>query len=61
LTQSAKQLSAEWQRTKDSWFDVKSREFEEAYLEELPHAIARAATVIEEIDTLLRKVRRECE
>lgn len=61
LTQAAKELSAEWQRTKESWHDVKSREFEETYLAELPLAMQRAVTVIEEIDALLRKVKAECE
>ncbi len=61
LSQATKQLSAEWQRTKSTWHDVKSNEFEEAYLTSLPHAVSRAATVIEEIEMLLRKVRSECE
>ena len=61
LTQSAKQLAAEWQQTKADWHDVKSREFEETYLEVLPHAVSKAAIVIEELDKLLRKVRSDCE
>jgi hypothetical protein len=61
LSQVTKQLRADWEQTKTSWHDVKSREFEENYLETLPHAVARAATVIEEIDALLRKVRSDCE
>jgi hypothetical protein len=60
LGQAAKELSAEWQQTKNYWYDVKSREFEETYLSELPHAIHRAMTVIEELDALIRKVRSEC-
>jgi hypothetical protein len=40
---------------------VKSQEFERNYLEILPHHVARAMTVIEEIDVLLRKVRNDCE
>jgi hypothetical protein len=61
LSQSAKQLAAEWQQAKQSWHDVKSQEFEETYLEILPHAISRATIVIEELDKILRKVRSDCE
>jgi hypothetical protein len=61
LAQAVKELSLEWERTKSSWRDVKSQEFERNYLEILPHHVARAMTVIEEIDVLLRKVRNDCE
>jgi hypothetical protein len=61
LSQSAKQLAAEWQLAKEYWHDVKSREFEETYLEVLPHAVARATIVVEELDRILRKVRSDCE
>jgi hypothetical protein len=40
---------------------VKSREFAEAYLDILPDHVARAITVIEDIDALLQQVRRDCE
>lgn len=61
LSQAAKDLSFEWQQTKDYWRDVKAQEFERAYLDSVPHHFARAITVIEEIDALLRKVRADCE
>jgi hypothetical protein len=61
LAQAAKDLTVEWEQTKYYWRDVKSQEFERMYLESLPHHVARAITVIEEIDLLLRKVRNDCE
>lgn len=61
LVQAAKELKAEWEQTKESWRDVKAQEFERTYLEDLPHHLARAASVIEELDVLLRKVRIDCE
>lgn len=60
LSQAAKQLAAEWQQAKSYWQDQKSREFEETYLETLPHAVSRATTVIEELDKLLKRIRSEC-
>jgi hypothetical protein len=61
LALAAKDLSAEWQETKNSWHDAKSRELEAAYLEELPRLMARAGEVIQELDALLRKVKSDCE
>lgn len=61
LVQAAKELSNSWQRTQAHWRDAKSQEFEQNYLADLPAHVARATTVIAEIDLLLRKVRSECE
>lgn len=61
LAQAAKDLSIHWQETKASWRDVKTREFEASYLDQLPSHVARAMAAMEEIDALLRKVRNDCE
>lgn len=54
-------LAAAWQHVKDDWRDQRAREFEERYLEKLPGLIMTARRAIEEVDTLLRKMRRDCE
>ena len=61
LEEAVKKLSAEWQQTRASWMDAKSREFERDYLDDLPNLVAQARTAVEEIDVLLRKVRSACE
>ena len=61
LGESIKLVRASWDRTRESWDDVKSREFEAAYLAELPQQLARAVQVIEELDTMLRKIKTDCE
>jgi len=61
LAQAAKDLSLEWQQTQNYWRDVKSREFAENYLEQLPAYVARATAAMEELDGVLRKVRKDCE
>lgn len=61
LVQSVKELSVEWQRTKDFWRDTKSMEFEKNYINPLPDYVVRALTVMEDLDVLLRKVRKDCE
>lgn len=61
LHQAMKNLLIEWQQTRMDWRDIKSQEFEEKYLEALPHHIARATLVATEINALLRKARSDCE
>jgi hypothetical protein len=61
LSQAGEELWNAWQDTKVHWADVKSAQFEETYLADLPRQIAQASIVIEEIDALLRKIRTDCE
>jgi len=61
LIQAMKELSIEWDRAKADWRDVKAREFEEKYLEELPSQVSKALGVVEELHILLSKIRSDCE
>jgi hypothetical protein len=61
LSGALKELSLRWQETKVHWHDVKSVEFERTYLDKLPNDVGRALSVMEEINTLLKKVRHDCE
>ena len=61
LLQAIKDLSMHWERTKDTWRDVKAAEFEHNYLERLPNLAARTSTAMDEISVLLRKVQLDCE
>jgi hypothetical protein len=61
LAQASKDLSVAWQEAKAHWHDVKSIEFEQKYFEDLPNRITRTLSVMAEIDTLLGKVRNDCE
>jgi hypothetical protein len=61
LSQAVKEFHTAWLDTKMSWRDLKAAEFERNYLEKLPTDVAQAASVMEEMDNLLRKVRNDCE
>jgi hypothetical protein len=61
LSRAVQDLSAEWQETKAHWRDAKSLEFEARFLEKLADHVAKAKPVMEEIETLLGKVRKDCE
>ncbi len=50
-----------WQQTKGHWRDAKSEEFERKYLEELRASVDKTVGVIEQLDNLLTKIRKDCE
>ena len=61
LTKSTKSFLQAWHQAKTYWRDTKQREFEKNYVESLPDDISAAIRVIEEIDKILTKARRDCE
>jgi hypothetical protein len=61
LAMLTQQLSQQWQETKDYWRDAKCQEFERKYMEELVAGVDTAVTVIEQLDKLLAKIRKDCE
>jgi hypothetical protein len=61
LAMLTQQLSQQWQETKDYWRDAKRQEFERKYMEELTAGVDTAVTVIEQLDKLLAKIRKDCE
>ena len=56
-----RQISAQWEQTKESWQDAKSQEFERQYIQELLASVDKAVTVIEQLDKLVSKIRTDCE
>jgi hypothetical protein len=61
LEVTTKDLRVRWQQTKEQWSDAKSREFEQTYLVELFASVDRAVGVIEKLDKLIAKIRKDCE
>ena len=61
LSGITKELRAQWQDTKAYWKDAKSQEFERRYMEELLASVDRAVTVIDQLDKLVSKIRKDCE
>lgn len=56
-----KDLLGQWQQTKEYWTDIKSVDFERKYLEDLKAGVDSAVTIIEQLETLLTKIRKDCE
>jgi len=61
LAALTKELLVRWQRTREYWGDNKAREFEERYLLELESTVNSAITGIANLESVLRKIRSDCE
>jgi hypothetical protein len=56
-----KDLRAHWFQTKEYWVDAKAHEFEQKYLDDLFASVDRAVLVIEQLDKLVLKIKKDCE
>jgi hypothetical protein len=61
LAAVTKELSMRWQETRNYWHDTKSKEFDQRYLQELFANVDRTVTVLEKLDEVLSKVKKDCE
>ena len=61
LVAITKDLSKRWEDTRNHWRDAKSQEFEQRYLSELFANVDRTITVMDKLNELLMKVRKDCE
>jgi hypothetical protein len=61
LAAVTRELAARWGETRQSWRDAKAEEFERHYLAELLASVDRTVTVIEKIDKVIEKIRKDCE
>jgi hypothetical protein len=61
LTALTKELSNRWLDTKNYWRDAKSLEFEQRYMTELFAQVDRTINVMDKLNELLNKVRKDCE
>ena len=57
----SKELWVQWQRTRDDWQDDKSLEFQKKYLEELMSSVDKTVAVIDQLDKLITRIRKDCE
>jgi hypothetical protein len=60
LLGALKDLNAHWERTASAWRDAAREQFERDYLRELAVSVRTAASAINQIEVLLRQVRKEC-
>ncbi len=56
-----REISVQWEDTKNYWRDGKSEEFDKRFMNELSYQVGRAVMVVEQLEELLKKVRSDCE
>jgi len=56
-----RELSLQWDETKNFWRDAKSDEFERKFMIELSVQVDRTVMVLEQLEELLKKMRSDCE
>lgn len=61
LATTTKELSMQWQQTKEHWRDSKCLEFEHKYIEELMTSADGAMEVIDQLEKLINKIKNDCE
>jgi uncharacterized protein YeaO (DUF488 family) len=61
LVAITKELSKRWEETKNHWRDAKSQEFERRYMSELFANVDKTINVMDKLNELLTKVRKDCE
>ena len=61
LSAVTKDLWMEWEQARNHWQDAKAREFHNKYMQDLFISVEKTITVIEKLDELLKKVRKDCE
>jgi hypothetical protein len=61
LSMVTKELLVKWRETREYWDDAKSAEFERKYMDELQASVDTAVIVIEKLDKLLTKIKKDCE
>jgi hypothetical protein len=60
LAAALQNLKIAWDDVRGHWRDAKCLEFEERYLKELPGRATQAATLMADIDKILKKVKHDC-
>jgi hypothetical protein len=59
IKQSAKDMDAVWEHTKEVWTDEKSKQFEDEFIRRLSTEIKKAETVLGNMGMLLSNIRSE--
>jgi len=54
-------LNRRWQQTKAYWHDEKSRQFEEETIDFIQDNVKAAGEAIDKLDTLIARIRHDCE
>lgn len=57
----ARELSSQWQDTREKWRDQRATQFEREFLDEIVQGVNTTAATITDLDKLISKIRKDCE
>ena len=61
LATLTKILVNDWQHTKEHWQDQQAKQFEKQYIDGLLHNVSATIEIIEKLDKLITRVKKDCE
>lgn len=61
LSRASKDISTAWEQVSHSWRDQKAKQFEREFIAPLPDNISSAVAIIDELDSVLSKIKHHCE
>ena len=61
LATLTKMLVNDWHKTKEQWQDKQSLKFEKQYIDGLFHNVTNTIEIIEKLDKVITRVKKDCE
>ena len=61
INRAVRDLNVEWEECKTNWNDIKSKEFQQKYISTIPDTLSSCSNIIDELDKILNKLRKDCE
>lgn len=61
LASLTRELLQRWQQTRQFWADGKAREFEDRYIREIESEVNATLPAIEQLESVLHRMRSDCE
>ena len=61
LASLTRDLLQRWRQTRESWADVKAREFEERFIREIESEVNSTLAAIAQLESVLHRVGQDCE
>lgn len=61
LETSTRDLMLAWERAQDQWRDAKSQQFGQTHIQPIPDLVVQARDAMGQLESLLRKIKHDCE
>ena len=61
LETCTRDLMLAWERAQEQWRDAKSHQFGQTFIQPLPERVVQARDAMAHLETLLRKIKNDCE